>query len=128
MSRHGRLTEKQRAFVEAYMGEAEGNATEAARMAGYSGNDNTLSTVGAENLRKPKIRAEIRDRVDSDPLVASRQERQAFWTAVMRGEEGDADLSDRMQASKLLGKSQADFVERREYEGTMSIEVVYTNE
>lgn len=28
----GRLTEKQRRFVEAYMGQAKGNATEAARL------------------------------------------------------------------------------------------------
>ncbi len=35
------------------------NGTEAARRAGYKGNDNTLATVAAENLRKPAIRQEI---------------------------------------------------------------------
>jgi len=116
MGSYGRLTEKQRAFVEAYMGEAAGNATEAARIAGYSGGDSTLSSVGSDNLRKPKIRQAIRDRVTTDPLVADRRERQAFWTAVMRGEEGDPSTKDRMTAAKLLGKSQGDFVEHHEHE------------
>ena len=40
-------------------GEAKGNATKAARFAGYTGNDTTLASVGAENLRKPNIRSEI---------------------------------------------------------------------
>lgn len=35
------------------------NATEAARRAGYAGNDRTLSAVGTENLGKPVIRAAI---------------------------------------------------------------------
>jgi len=48
-----KLTLKQQLFVEAYLGEAKGNATEAARIAGYKGNEITLAAVGAENLRKP---------------------------------------------------------------------------
>lgn len=111
-----RLTEKQRKFVEAYMGDAEGNATEAARLAGYSGDEDALAVRGAENVRKRKIREAIRERQQKDPLVASRKERQSFWTAVMRGEEGDPDTKDRLTAAKMLGKSQGDFVERHEHE------------
>ena len=47
------LTPKQKAFVSAYV--ATGNATEAARKAGYAGNDQTLKSVGAENLTKPYL-------------------------------------------------------------------------
>lgn len=54
-----RLTPKQRAFVDAYLGAARMNATEAAAMAGYAGNRATLGSVGSENLSKPAIRAEI---------------------------------------------------------------------
>lgn len=117
MSEYGRLTEKQRQFVEAYMGEAGGNGTEAARLAGYSGTENTLAQVAHTNIRKPKIQAAIRERVQQDPLVADRRERQAFWTKILRGEEDEASIKDRLQASKLLGKSQADFVERHEHSG-----------
>ena len=98
------------------MGEAEGNATRAAELAGYQGDENTLASIGSENLKKPKIRGAIRDRVSTDPLVADRRERQAFWTAVMRGEKGDPSTKDRLTAAKMLGKSQGDFVERHEHD------------
>lgn len=54
-----KLTAKQNAFVAAYIGSAKGNATEAARIAGYKGNDETLRAVGHENLTKPHIAAQI---------------------------------------------------------------------
>lgn len=115
------LTEKQRRFVEAYMGKAAGNATKAARIAGYSGDDITLASVGYENLRKPQIHAAINARTESDPLVATRFDRQRFWTRVMLGKEFVGDeapaMKDRLKASELLGRSQLDFVERVEHTG-----------
>lgn len=106
------LTEKQRKFVEAYMGAAAGNATEAARLAGYKGNNETLAQVGAENIRKPYIAQELRARANKDPLIATREDRQRFWTEVM--ESGGVEMKDRLRASEILGKSQADFVDRIE--------------
>jgi len=53
------LSAKQVAFISAYLGAAALNATKAARMAGYHGSDRTLRSVGAENLAKPDIQAEI---------------------------------------------------------------------
>jgi len=50
-----KLTLKQQAFIDAYMGESRGNATDAARRAGYKGSDGTLQSVGAANLLKPVI-------------------------------------------------------------------------
>lgn len=49
----GKLTPKQEAFVAAYL--KTGNATQAAREAGYKGNENTLRSVGAENRAKPAV-------------------------------------------------------------------------
>lgn len=49
------LTDKQRAFVNFYLGHAHFNATEAAKRSGYKGNRVTLASVGYENLRKPQI-------------------------------------------------------------------------
>jgi hypothetical protein len=54
------LTPKQQKFLEAYLGEANFNATEAARLAGYKGEDNVLAVVGCQNLRKPNIAEELR--------------------------------------------------------------------
>lgn len=50
-----RLTLKQRKFCLSYIGEANGNGAEAARLAGYRGNDVTLRAVAYENLTKPHI-------------------------------------------------------------------------
>ena len=59
-----RLTRKQRAFISWYVSsDVNCNATEAARRAGYKGNDATLANVAAENLRKPYIRDEIDKRI-----------------------------------------------------------------
>lgn len=49
------LTHKQRLFVDYYLGEANGNATKAARMAGYS----CPSEQGSQLLRKTSVRAAI---------------------------------------------------------------------
>src|SRR5690242_19570279 len=54
------LTGKQRLFVDAYIGEANCNATEAARIAGYNGR---AGQQGWENLKKPDIRAAINERM-----------------------------------------------------------------
>lgn len=65
------LTGKQRAFINAYLGEAKFNATEAARIAGYRGDDATLAIVGYENLRKPKIEAEVKARFNEATMSAN---------------------------------------------------------
>ncbi len=55
------FTDKQIAFCNAYLKTL--NGTEAARQANYKGNDNTISTVASENLRKPNIAAYIESRL-----------------------------------------------------------------
>lgn len=62
------LTDKQRVFVEHYL--TCWNATEAARRAGYEGNDNTLGVVGYENLRKPKIADLVEQRISEIAMGA----------------------------------------------------------
>jgi phage terminase small subunit len=62
------LTKKQRLFVEEYL--KSWNATDAARKAGYKGNDNTLASMGDENLRKPAIDAIIQKRLNSKAIDA----------------------------------------------------------
>jgi len=50
-----KLTPKQQAFIDAYLGEAKGNAYLAAKIAGYSGSYNTIAQMGDQNLKNPKI-------------------------------------------------------------------------
>lgn len=104
------------------MGAAAGNATEAARLAGYSASDdNSLASIGNENLRKLAIREAIESRVDADPLVATRFDRQRFWTRVMLGKELDRDeppqMRDRLKAASDLARAQGDFIDRVEHSG-----------
>ena len=102
------ITFKQRRFVEAYMGKANGNATEAARISGYK----HPNTQGPRLFVNVSIREAIRERVESDPLIANRIERQRFWTELIRNPEINTNY--RLRASEILGKSQLDFNERLE--------------
>ena len=53
-----KLTLKQLKFIKQYF-ECNGNGTEAARRAGYKGNQDVLGVVAFENLRKPNIQSAI---------------------------------------------------------------------
>lgn len=67
------LSLKMRTFCLAYVGEANGNGTEAARIAGYKGDDATLSQIAYENLRKPEIIAFIAElRAEAEKKASGR--------------------------------------------------------
>lgn len=101
------LTPKQKAFADEYL--KCGNATEAARRAGY--NENSVRQIGTENLSKPSISAYIAERQKQidDSRIADISEVLQFFSSVMRGEVKDqfdmeAALSDRLSAGKELMK------------------------
>lgn len=64
------LTGKQQAFVNAYLGKAKFNATQAARLAGYSGNDNVLAQMGHKLVRNGKISLAIEARLKESAMSA----------------------------------------------------------
>ena len=99
------LTPKQKKFCDYYI--ETGNASEAARRAGYS--EKTARTIGQQNLAKRAIKDYISERMNNQDRerVASADEVIAFYTAVMRGEVRDqfgieASLSDRLKAGENL--------------------------
>ena len=105
-----KLTNRQKAFADYYI--ETGNATEAARRAGYS--KNTLGAIGYENLNKPQISAYIHERMTliEDERIAGVKEVLQFYTKVLRGEEKDqfgldASLADRLKAGDSLMKRYA---------------------
>lgn len=102
----GKLTTKQQLFVAAY----SGNATEAAIKAGYS--PKTARQLGAQLLSNINIQKHLQAKTAKKvkKLIATREERQQFWTDIMRNKK--ATLSDRMKASDLLGRSEADFTDK----------------
>lgn len=105
-----KLTPKQKAFADYYI--ETGNATEAARKAGYR--ESSARQIGTENLSKPSVSAYIAARmaeIDSK-RIASAEEVIEFYSAVMRGEVKDsfgldASLSDRLKAGENLMKRYA---------------------
>ena len=104
-----KLTPKQKAFADYYI--ECGNATEAARKAGYSGNQKTLSVTGSETLANPNVSSYIAERIKptEEKRIATADEVMQFYTAVMKGEVKDqfgleASLSDRLKACDSLMK------------------------
>lgn len=102
-----KLTPKQKAFADEYL--KCGNATEAARKAGY--NEKSARQIATENLSKPSISAYIAERQKQieDSRIADVSEVLQFFSSVMRGEvkdqfEMDAALSDRLSAGRELMK------------------------
>lgn len=113
----GLMSEKQKAFCDHYI--ATLNATEAARLAGYS--EKSARAQGCENLTKPNIKEYIELRLAEleEKRVASAEEVLQYLTRVMRGEEKDqfdldASLQERTKAAELLGKRYRLFVDKQE--------------
>lgn len=101
------MTPKQKAFADEYL--KCGNATEAAKRAGYS--EKTARVIGQENLLKPAITAYIAERQKQidDSRIADAAEVLRFYTAVLRGEvkdqfDLDVSVADKMAAGRELMK------------------------
>ena len=122
-----KLTPKQKAFCDYYI--ETGNATEAARKAGYKGKN--LNRVASENLTKLDIKIYIEERMKiiEDKRIAKADEVLQYLTSVMRGEEKDQfgldpSLQDRNKAAEMLGKRYRLFTDKVEVEAAIPIQIV----
>jgi phage terminase small subunit len=106
-----KLTLKQKKFCEFYVG--SGNASEAARLAGYSAK--SAYATGHENLRKHEVVEYIKSltKAMSDERISTATERQRFWTAIMRGQMPEVE-SLQIKASEILARAQGDFIQKVE--------------
>ena len=103
-----KLTAKQQAWIDYYK---QGHtATEAARLAGYRGNN--LNRIGSENLSKLDSYIKDRDVVLEAPRIADMAEINAFWTDIMRDEYQEP--KDRLKASELRARAAGGFIDRQE--------------
>lgn len=124
-----KLTEKQQRFIDCYI--ELGNATEAARRAGYS--ERSAKQIGNENLTKLDCFIKKRLQEFEDKRIARADEVLKYLTSVMRGEEteevvvvenlGDfmsrattidkeVGAKERIKAAELLGKRYSLFTEK----------------
>ena len=94
------MNQRQQAFCDYYL--QTGNATEAAKKAGYS--ERTARAIGAENLTKPDIQKYLAEHTQraSNARIADANEVLEFWSNTMRNSE--LASKDRLKASELLGK------------------------
>lgn len=129
------MTERQKRFVDYYI--QSGNATEAARKAGYKHPDR----YGHESLRKLDVQKAVSDRLAEmqSERIADAEEVLTYLTAAMRGEiteevivvEGlgngessarvetkQLSASTRTKAAELLAKRYGLLVDRKEIAGT----------
>lgn len=118
------LNPQRQTFVLALVGEAGGNATEAARIAKYA-----HPKVQGPRLTSLDI---VRRAIDAfreperDRRIASIDDLRELWTTVAFAHPGDddpkapaepADMKERLKAAELLGKSLGAFVDRKEITG-----------
>ncbi|MDI9497269.1 MAG: terminase small subunit [Bacillota bacterium] len=131
-----KLTIKQQRFVDEYL--ICGNATEAARRAGYKHPNPT----GSENLAKPSIRERIDQRIaeKEEASIAKQDEVLKYLTSLMRGEQQeetligtgggeqtitsiDVSARERLRAAELLGRRYRLFTDRQEMTGDMALRI-----
>jgi phage terminase small subunit len=119
------LTLKQQRYTTAYLGPAKGNATEAARIAGYRDPEQS----GWENRHNLEIAARIEERLLAESLSSGEVLAEltaiarAGWTNFVRertdykGEVISAtlDLGDKVKALELLGKYHKLFTDKTEH-------------
>ncbi|HAT4125218.1 terminase small subunit [Clostridium perfringens] len=135
-----KLTPKQKAFTEYYI--ETGNATEAARKAGYKGKN--LNRIASENLSKLDIKNYIDEKMKEleNKRIAKAEEVLEYLTRVLRGEETeqvvvtenigdfmseakvvDKEISakDKIKAAELLGKRYRLFVDKVEKDSNINV-------
>lgn len=114
-----KLTKRQQKFVDLYDGNIKTTAKKAKMSYGYCRRLVTQSHI-KDALRNREKKRRIKGILD-------REERQLFWSDVIKGKETDQvvigrgddravvdiipKLSDRLKASELLGRSEADFTD-----------------
>lgn len=135
-----KLTVKQQRFADEYI--ISGNATEAAKKAGYS--EKTARFIGNENLTKPNIKSYIDERLEQikSEKVADQQEILEYLTSVVRGEQTEQTLigegmgeqkiteielsgTQRIKAAELLGKRYAMWTDKQDISGSLGMVQIF---
>lgn len=130
-----KLNDRHKKFADFYVGEAALNATRAAKLAGYQGDENTLAVTGSRLLRNAKVRTYIDEQLDDLTLttneVLSILTRQAKGSLadVLDG-NGNFDLADAKKrgVDGLLKKLKVREFVTKNKDGDQEIERTYEYE
>ena len=127
MAWYSDLTEKQRKFVEAYVGEAKGNATKAARLAGYS----APRTSGKENTAKHHIleaveayREELQQSGEYPMVTPDRIHKE--WLSLLN--EQSTSNTERITLLRDAARSNAMFKDKVEHSGNIGGQIVVSGD
>lgn len=98
------LTEKERRFVDAYLGEARGNGTEAARLAGYS--TKNLRHQASRLLTKANIAEAVAERqaAERDESIATARELDAAMTSIVRTGKNFDRIKATSELNRVMGR------------------------
>ena len=116
------LNQRQIAWILNYYtptSETFGKAAKSAKKANYSDSQATQACVRLVDNVKLKQAASHYLAEIKEKAVATRLQRQKFWTETMLADK--VSMGDRLRASELLGKSEADFVDKIQHSGDFSL-------
>ena len=103
------LTIKQRLFIDHYI--VCMNGTEAARLAGYSGDDRSLAVMASQNLRNINVARALNARLNAFSMSAS--EVLIRLTDIARGDIGDAlNSAGGIDATEAKAKGRSHLIKR----------------
>lgn len=115
------LSERERRFVDAFMGEAKGNGTKAAILSGYRAHSARIQA--SKLLAKGNIQEAIAARVArlEQASIADATERRERLTRILRNDHPLADAGDSIRAIDLLNKMDGLYIERHEHSGVVQV-------
>ena len=112
------LTAKQKAWIDYYKSGI--NAVESARRAGYK----DANKAGYENSVKLRSFIADRDTVLERPRIADMEEINTFWSDIIRSDDPEISLKDKLKASELRAKAAGGFLERVELSGHEPVKII----
>lgn len=117
-----KLTEKEKRFVEAFVGKCAGNATQSVVEAGYGGNRSSAATTAWRLLRKAHIQKALTTRLQAreEKGLMATVERDQICAEIARSKRAD-DFA-RLRALDILNKCDARYSLKLIHSGRLTIE------
>lgn len=111
-----KLSPRRQRFVNAYLGEAAGNATKAAIIAGYS--ERSAYSQAHELLKNPEIQAAVGRTLDREQMTADESMREVSAMARAKVEQKDIRAQDKLKANELILKVLGKLHDKRDDSGS----------
>ena len=117
------LSVREQRFVDAYLGSARANATQAVLTAGYTRNYGSALTLGARLLAKVHIRQAVHARAarETETAILNAEQRDALLSSIARGELG-ADTRERIRAISELNRCSGRHAVKHLHGGRLTLE------